>query len=82
MAKLFNKNSWLLFTLITVVSWGVWGAFMEIPAKNNFPPTLGYVVWSLTMIPFAIVILYLKGWKIAEFLQLSQHNSPWINECK
>jgi uncharacterized membrane protein len=65
MAAFFNKKSWLLFTLITTISWGIWGALMEIPAKNNFPPTLGYVVWSLTMIPFSLIALKLTGWKIS-----------------
>lgn len=60
----FNRKSWLFFALITTVSWGIWGAFMEIPAKNGFPPTLGYVFWSLTMIPFSLIALYLKGGKI------------------
>lgn len=55
---------WQLYTLITTLSWGVWGAFIEIPEKNGFPATLGYVVWALTMVPCAIVALYLMRWKI------------------
>lgn len=59
-----KNRPWLLFALITTVSWGVWGALTEIPIKEGFPVTLGYVVWSLTMIPCAIVGLWLIGWKL------------------
>lgn len=55
---------WQLYTFITTLFWGVWGAFIEIPEKNGFPATLGYAVWALTMVPCAIVALYLVRWKI------------------
>ena len=51
---------WLLLALLVPILWGVWGALMEIPEKliqPSFPSTLGYVVWSLTMIPFAIIAI-------------------------
>ncbi|HQH41146.1 MAG TPA: EamA family transporter [Bacteroidales bacterium] len=54
---------WLLFAFITTSFWGVWGAFMEIPEKSGFPATLGYVVWSLTMIPCALFALSRIEWK-------------------
>jgi drug/metabolite transporter (DMT)-like permease len=54
---------WLVYALITTLFWGVWGAFIEIPEKAGFPATLGYVVWSLTMIPCALVALNIIGWK-------------------
>lgn len=59
-----EKRLWLLYALITTIFWGVWGAFIEIPEKSGFPATLGYVVWSLTMIPCALIALYLKKWKL------------------
>jgi len=59
-----TKKAWLLFAIITTSFWGVWGAFIEIPEKAGFPATLGYVVWSLTMIPCALVALYLAKWKL------------------
>ena len=40
---------------------GVWGALIEVPEKNGFPATLGYVVWALTMIPAAIIALYINN---------------------
>jgi drug/metabolite transporter (DMT)-like permease len=50
--------------LITTIFWGVWGAFIEIPEKSGFPATLGYVVWSLTMIPCSVFALSRIGWKL------------------
>jgi drug/metabolite transporter (DMT)-like permease len=59
-----TKKPWLLFALITTISWGVWGAFIEIPEKAGFPATLGYIVWALTMIPCSIVALAIIKWKL------------------
>jgi uncharacterized membrane protein len=58
------KKPWLLFALITTMFWGVWGAFIETPEKAGFPATLGYIIWSLTMIPPALVGLTLIKWKL------------------
>lgn len=54
---------WLLFAIFTTVSWGVWGAFIEIPEKAGFPATLGYIVWALTMVPCALAALHVIGWR-------------------
>jgi len=54
---------WLLFALITTFFWGVWGALSELPEKQGFPATLGYVVWALTMIIPALVALKIINWK-------------------
>jgi len=59
-----KKKPWQLFALVTTLSWGVWGAFIELPEKNGFPATLGYSVWALTMIPCALVGLKIIGWKL------------------
>lgn len=61
MAK--SSKLWLFYAIITTVFWGIWGAFIEIPEKAGFPATLGYVVWSITMIPCAIVALNIIKWK-------------------
>ena len=58
-----STRLWLAYAIITTVFWGVWGAFIEIPEKAGFPATLGYVVWSLTMIPCALVALKIIQWK-------------------
>lgn len=55
---------WLLYAVTTTLFWGVWGAFIEIPEKAGFPATLGYSVWAITMIPCALVALYLIKWKL------------------
>lgn len=59
-----KSKLWLVFALITTLFWGVWGAFIEVTEQAGFPATLGYVVWSLTMIPPALIALKLVGWKI------------------
>lgn len=57
-------QNWLTYALVTTLFWGVWGALIELPEKRGFPATLGYVVWSLTMVPCAVVALSLVGWKL------------------
>lgn len=59
-----KKNLWLFYALTTTFTWGIWGAFIEIPEKAGFPATLGYVVWSITMIPCALYALYKINWKL------------------
>jgi uncharacterized membrane protein len=54
-----------LYAVVTTLFWGVWGAFIEIPEKAGFPATLGYVAWSITMIPCSLIALGLAGWKLA-----------------
>jgi drug/metabolite transporter (DMT)-like permease len=55
---------WLVYAIVTTTFWGLWGALIEVPEQAGFPATLGYVVWSLTMIPPALVALYLIGWRL------------------
>ena len=52
---------WLLYALTTLLLWGVWGAFAGLPSANGLPETLNYVVWSLTMIPPALLVLVRSG---------------------
>jgi drug/metabolite transporter (DMT)-like permease len=59
-----KSKLWLIFALITTIFWGIWGAFIEVTEQAGFPATLGYVVWSLTMIPPSLMALKLIGWKI------------------
>jgi drug/metabolite transporter (DMT)-like permease len=59
-----KTRTWMSFVIIHVIFMGVWGALIEIPEKNGFPATLGYVVWALTMIPAAIVALIINKWKL------------------
>jgi len=54
-------SAWLLYALITMFLWGVWGAFAGLPGEHGVPETLNYVVWSLTMIPPALVVMRRSG---------------------
>ena len=58
------KKTWLFYALVTMLLWGVWGAFTGVPTENGFPDTLVYVVWALTMIPPAIFALRKVGWQL------------------
>lgn len=63
------RQPWLAFALVTTLFWGIWGALIEIPEKAGFPPTLGYAVWSLTMIPCALLAIYRNQWEIERDLK-------------
>lgn len=52
-----GSRRWLLYAVVTTVTWGMWGALIELPEKAGFPATLGYSVWALTMIPCAVAAL-------------------------
>jgi uncharacterized membrane protein len=43
--------SWLAPAAVTTLLWGLWGALADRPEKAGFPPTLGFVVWALTVLP-------------------------------
>jgi uncharacterized membrane protein len=58
------QSNWLTYALITTGLWGLWGAFTGLPSEHGFPDTLIYVVWALTMIPPAVVVLARAGWRI------------------
>jgi drug/metabolite transporter (DMT)-like permease len=58
------NRAWLIHALITVVLWGVWGAFSDQSPKHGFPDTLVYCVWALTMIPPAFIALKMGGGKL------------------
>lgn len=59
-----DSKKWLVYALATTICWGVWGALIEIPEKAGFPATLGYCIWSLTMIPVSVVAMRNNGWKL------------------
>jgi drug/metabolite transporter (DMT)-like permease len=54
-------NSWLVHALGTVLLWGIWGAIIGLPTERGVPETMSYVVWSLTMIPVAVIALRWGG---------------------
>lgn len=59
-----KSKAWLIFAIVTTVFWGIWGALIEIPEQAGFPATLGYSVWALTMIPPALVALWMIDWDL------------------
>jgi drug/metabolite transporter (DMT)-like permease len=56
-----SQPHWLGYALLTMVTWGVWGAFTGVPSEHGFPDTLIYAVWALTMIPPALYALKRAG---------------------
>ncbi len=59
-----RSSSWVVYALVTVALWGVWGALAGLSAQHGFPDTLVYCVWALTMIPPALFVLARNGWKL------------------
>lgn len=59
-----EKKTWLIYALVTTVTWGFWGALSSTPMLNGFPSTLVYCIWALTMIFPAAVVLKLQNWKV------------------
>ena len=59
-----TNRLWLVYAVITMVAWGLWGAIINHPQENGFPETLGYLAWSLTMLPPAAIALAMVGWKL------------------
>jgi drug/metabolite transporter (DMT)-like permease len=58
------RRNWVVYALVTVFLWGIWGALAGLSAQRGFPDTLVYCVWALTMIPPAVFILARNGWKL------------------
>jgi drug/metabolite transporter (DMT)-like permease len=59
--------AWLMFTAFSVVGFGLNAAFIEIPEKfyhPGFPTTLGYVVWSATMVACAMIAMQRARWRL------------------
>ena len=60
-----KKHNWLLYAIITMVTWGVWMTFSDptlgelyLGIPSDFPSEMVYVVWALSMIPCALFALY------------------------
>lgn len=49
-----KKHNWLLYALVTMITWGIWGAFSD---QTTLSKTMVYVIWALSMIPCALVAL-------------------------
>lgn len=64
-----GSRLWFFFAIFTTSAWGLWGALINSTAEAGFPETLGYCVWSLTMIPPALVALRIIRWKLEHDLR-------------
>lgn len=63
------KNKlWLLFILVTILTWGFWGALsgwqLQNLGGNGLSDSVVYITWALTMIPCAIVALIINKGKL------------------
>lgn len=59
-----NKKIWLIYALITTITWGFWGALSKTSMSDGFPETFVYCVWAITMLIPGIVVLSNNKWKI------------------
>lgn len=59
-----KKHKWLVFALVTTLTWGVWGEFSELIQQEGFPAEMVYIVWAFSMVPCALAALWIGGWKI------------------
>jgi uncharacterized membrane protein len=58
------SKPWLIYALVTMVFWGLWGAFTGISSEHGFPETLVYCVWAVTMVPPALWALARIKWQL------------------
>lgn len=58
-------KTWLVFALITTLSWGLWGAITGLQADSYLPSTVVYMLWSLTFIPPCLIALKYANWQLA-----------------
>ncbi|MCC6288986.1 MAG: DMT family transporter [Chitinophagaceae bacterium] len=58
-----KHKSWFWYALIVTLFWGVWGALSETSVKAGIPPTIGYVIWAITLLVPAIIALKIINWK-------------------
>ncbi|MEA9392771.1 EamA family transporter [Acerihabitans sp. TG2] len=46
-----KRNSWIIYTLMVVLTWGVWGGVSAFPTqKYSFPDQWIYIIWAITML--------------------------------
>jgi len=55
---------WLFCAVVTMTAWGLWGGLIDSTARAGFPEALGYVVWTITMVPPAAYALHRVGWRL------------------
>ncbi|MDW5377525.1 DMT family transporter [Halomonas sp. HP20-15] len=46
-----HNKSWIFYTFLLVLFWGVWGAFSGLPTeKYGYPDQMVYIIWAITML--------------------------------
>ena len=60
-----KKHNWLLYAIITMLTWGVWMTFSDptlgdtyLGISKGFASEMVYVIWALSMIPCALFALF------------------------
>ncbi|MEJ5946000.1 EamA family transporter [Pseudokineococcus basanitobsidens] len=60
---MLSRTSWIPYAGLLVLFWGVWGAFSATPTDlYGYPDEMIYVIWSLTMLVPAAVVLRGARW--------------------
>ena len=77
-----KSKLWLTYALVTTLFWGIWGAFIGLPAENGFPRNVGLLVsGALTMIPPAFIAFETHRLETAIRQQIHlvwfDHRLPW-----
>jgi len=54
-------SAWFTYAIMTMLLWGIWGALAGLPGEHGVPETMNYIVWALTMIPPALIVLGHSG---------------------
>lgn len=62
---------WLIYILVTIVTWGFWGALSgwQLQSGNGVSDAVVYIIWALTMIPCALVALIINRGKLMHDLK-------------
>jgi len=55
---------WLIFALVTTVSWGLWGALTSVFSGVSMPSTMVYSIWAVTMIVPCVVVMQKVRWQL------------------
>lgn len=58
-----KNKKWLVFALVTTLSWGLWGALTGAYADPSIPSTMVYAIWAFTMIIPCLIVLKLANWR-------------------
>lgn len=56
-------KSWYLYSLLTVLMWGVWGVFSKFASANSKPRQI-LIFQSVGVLAFALVVLMIERFRI------------------